>query len=67
MLCGSCWAFAATGVINSAYAIKYKEQLEFSEQQLLDCTQNEVMETMMSKMTKKEKLSYDLPILYDPH
>ncbi|XP_063375998.1 cathepsin L-like proteinase [Cydia fagiglandana] len=35
--CGSCWIFAATGVIEGQYAIKHKKLLSFSEQQSLDC------------------------------
>ncbi|XP_075064257.1 cathepsin L-like proteinase [Mixophyes fleayi] len=35
--CGSCWAFATVGVIESHYCIKKKEQIVLSEQQLVDC------------------------------
>ena len=36
--CGSCWAFAAVGAIESAYSIRNKgKMVEFSEQQILDC------------------------------
>ena len=35
--CGSCWAFSTTGSMESAYAIYKNEDLEFSEQELVDC------------------------------
>ena len=36
--CGSCWAFTAAGVLESAYAIATsKKVVELSEQQILDC------------------------------
>uniref|UniRef100_A0A8D9F5P5 Cysteine proteinase CG12163 n=1 Tax=Cacopsylla melanoneura TaxID=428564 RepID=A0A8D9F5P5_9HEMI len=36
-MCGSCWAHSATASIESAYAIKHNELIEFSKQQLVDC------------------------------
>ncbi|KAM4677020.1 cathepsin K-like [Discoglossus pictus] len=36
-LCGSCWAFATVGVIESRYCIKNDELISLSEQQLVDC------------------------------
>ncbi|XP_053575859.1 uncharacterized protein LOC128665145 [Bombina bombina] len=39
--CGSCWAFATIGVIESRYCIKTDELLELSEQQLVDCDTND--------------------------
>jgi len=39
--CGSCWAFAATGVLESAIRIEDKERNDvFSEQDLVDCSRN---------------------------
>ncbi|EAR95841.1 papain family cysteine protease (macronuclear) [Tetrahymena thermophila SB210] len=35
--CGACWAFSATGVMESFNFIQNKALVEFSEQQLLDC------------------------------
>ncbi len=35
--CGSCWAFSTIASLESQYAIKYNEQIDLSEQQLVDC------------------------------
>ena len=38
--CGSCWAFSATGSLESLHAIKSGTMTLFSEQQLIDCSRN---------------------------
>ena len=38
--CGGCWAFATTSVIESQYMIKYGNNISLSEQQLIDCDEN---------------------------
>ncbi|XP_069484925.1 cathepsin S-like [Ambystoma mexicanum] len=40
-ICGSCWAFATVGTLESRYCIKHKQLLNMSEQQLVDCDQND--------------------------
>ncbi|CAH2273505.1 cathepsin S-like [Pelobates cultripes] len=35
--CGSCWAFATVGLIETRYCLDKGKQLLFSEQQLVDC------------------------------
>merc|ERR1711964_641467 len=35
--CGSCWAFAATAALESAYAMRDGVILDLSNQQLVDC------------------------------
>jgi cathepsin F len=36
--CGACWSFTAAAVIEGQYAIKYKQLMNFSVQQMLDCS-----------------------------
>lgn len=44
--CGSCWAFASAGVMESAYAIAAKKSgddlIELAEQQILDCVHADI-------------------------
>ncbi|XP_073475024.1 procathepsin L-like [Aquarana catesbeiana] len=36
-ICGSCWAFATVGVVEARNCIKTNELIELSEQQIVDC------------------------------
>jgi len=38
--CGSCWTFGTAETIESYYALKHGNIMDFSEQQILDCTPN---------------------------
>jgi len=38
--CGSCWAFSAVGVVESAYAISSGKLGSYAEQQVVDCSSN---------------------------
>lgn len=38
--CGSCWAFASTGVVESHQFIKHGQLISLSEQDLIDCSES---------------------------
>ena len=40
-ICGSCWSFSTTGVIEGAYFIKHGKQIMLSQQNMMDCTWGE--------------------------
>lgn len=39
--CGSCWAFSTIGAYENWYAINYNKLIDFSEQELVDCDNND--------------------------
>lgn len=39
--CGSCWAFSATGVLESTFLVQKGSTQSFSEQQLVDCSRSQ--------------------------
>jgi C1A family cysteine protease len=40
--CGSCWTFATMTVIETIYAIRENQMLQFAEQQIVDCCKKQV-------------------------
>ena len=40
-ICGSCWSFSTTGVIEGAYFLKHGKRILLSQQNMMDCTWGE--------------------------
>ena len=43
-MCGSCWTFSTVAAIESAYAKKYGDKINLSEQNLIDCVKNDELD-----------------------
>ncbi|OIT39001.1 PREDICTED: cysteine proteinase COT44-like [Nicotiana attenuata] len=56
--CNCCWAFSGAEAITAAYAIKNKEVIPLSKQQLIDCTPNYYTVRSLKSVEKKTSACY---------